>query len=76
MAFMPSPYPPTSPTSKTCACWRAPPPERFGGIDVSINNAAGIGLVGPFADVPMESHRRVVETNLFGSMNGTHAVLP
>ena len=49
--------------------------QRFGGIDVWINNA-GIGLVGPFADVPMESHRRVVETNLFGGMNGTHAVLP
>ena len=49
--------------------------QRFGGIDVWINNA-GIGLVGPFADVPMESHRQVVETNLFGSMNGTHAVLP
>jgi short-subunit dehydrogenase len=49
--------------------------ERFGGIDVWINNA-GIGLVGPFADVPMESHRQVIETNLFGTMNGTHAVLP
>ena len=49
--------------------------ERFGEIDVWINNA-GIGLVGPFADVPMASHRQVIETNLFGSMNGTHAVLP
>jgi short-subunit dehydrogenase len=49
--------------------------NRFGGIDVWINNA-GTGLVGPFADVPMDSHRRVIETNLLGSMHGTHAVLP
>jgi short-subunit dehydrogenase len=49
--------------------------ERFGGIDVWINNA-GIGLFGRYWDAPIEAHRRVVETNLFGTMNGTHAVLP
>jgi short-subunit dehydrogenase len=49
--------------------------NRFGAIDVWINNA-GIGLVGPFADVPMDSHRRVIETNLLGGMHGTHAILP
>ena len=48
---------------------------QFGVIDVWVNNA-GVGLVGPFVDVPMASHRQVIETNLFGGMNGAHAVLP
>ncbi len=47
----------------------------FPAIDVWINNA-GTGLIGRFQDSPMEDHRRVVEINLFGAMNGTHAVLP
>ncbi len=49
--------------------------ERFGGIDVWINNA-GVGVVGRFEDIPIAVHRRVVETNLIGEMNGAHAVLP
>ncbi|MFL5255541.1 MAG: SDR family oxidoreductase [Rhodopila sp.] len=49
--------------------------ERFGPIRVWINNA-GIGAVGRYVDTPMEAHRRVVETNLLGYMNGAHAVLP
>lgn len=47
----------------------------FGRIDVWINNA-GTGVVGAFADSPLELSRRTVETNLFGAMNGAHAVLP
>jgi short-subunit dehydrogenase len=49
--------------------------DAYGGIDIWINNA-GIGLFGPFAEADMEAHRRVVETNLFGTMNGATAVLP
>lgn len=49
--------------------------ERFGGIDMWINNA-GVLLAGPFSDAPIEAHQRVVQTNLFGVMNGAHAVLP
>ncbi|MBA3599477.1 MAG: SDR family oxidoreductase [Methylibium sp.] len=49
--------------------------ERFGGIDVWINNV-GIGAVGRFEQTPIEAHRRVIEVNLIGHMNGAHAVLP
>lgn len=49
--------------------------DLFGRIDVWINNA-GVGLFGPFAAAELRAHRRVVETNLFGAMNGAAAVLP
>ena len=49
--------------------------ERFGHIDVWINNA-GIGAVGAFDTTPIEAHQRVIESNLIGYMNGAHAVLP
>ncbi len=49
--------------------------ERHGGIDVWVNNV-GVGAVGRFEDTPAHAHRRVVETNLVGGMNGAHAVLP
>jgi short-subunit dehydrogenase len=47
---------------------------RFGGIDVWAN-LVGVGAVGRFEDVPMEVHRRIVEANLIGHMNGAHAVV-
>jgi short-subunit dehydrogenase len=47
---------------------------RFGGIDVWINNV-GVGVVGLFDDVPLALHRRVVESNLIGHMNGAHVAL-
>ena len=46
----------------------------FGGIDVWVNNA-GVGVIGSFAEVPIEEHRRVIETNLLGYVHGTHAAL-
>ena len=48
---------------------------RFGTIDVWAN-IVGVGAVGRFDTVPIEAHRRVVEANLIGHMNGAHAVLP
>lgn len=47
----------------------------FGRIDVWINNA-GVGLFGPFVAADVKTHRRVIETNLFGTMYGAAAVLP
>lgn len=49
--------------------------ERFGGLDVWVNNA-GLGVVGRFHEVPIEAHRRTIETNLLGYMHGAHAALP
>ncbi len=49
--------------------------EHFGRIDVWINNA-GIGAVGALNETPLESHVRVISTNLLGAVYGTHAVLP
>ncbi len=47
---------------------------RFGRIDVWINNA-GIGAIGPFWDVPVVDHARVIEVNLTGVIAGAHAAL-
>ena len=46
----------------------------LGPIDVWVNNA-GIGFYGSFVDVPDEAFRRVVEVNLFGTINGTRTAL-
>lgn len=49
--------------------------ERLAGrIDVWVNNA-GVGVIGSFTDVPMENHRRLIETNVIGTMNGAHTAL-
>lgn len=47
----------------------------FGHIDAWIN-AAGVMAFGHYEQVPVAVHRRIVETNLLGSMYGAAAVLP
>jgi NAD(P)-dependent dehydrogenase (short-subunit alcohol dehydrogenase family) len=49
--------------------------EKSGPIDVLVNNA-GVGLFGAFEATPMAQARRVFETNTFGVMAMTQAVLP
>ena len=49
--------------------------SAFGGIDVWVNNA-GTSMWGPFEEIPLESHARLIELNLLGAVNGSHAALP
>ncbi|MCI5078309.1 SDR family oxidoreductase [Oricola sp.] len=49
--------------------------EAAGPVDALVNNA-GIGVVGAFEATPMTHIRKVFETNTFGTMAMTQAVIP
>ncbi|TPW30067.1 SDR family oxidoreductase [Martelella alba] len=49
--------------------------DAAGAIDVLVNNA-GIGVVGAFEATPMAHIRKVFETNTFGMMAMTQAIIP
>jgi len=59
----------TNPASVTAAI------EAAGPIDVLVNNA-GVGLLGAFEATPIATTREVFETNTFGVMAMTQAVIP
>ncbi|MFP7761464.1 SDR family NAD(P)-dependent oxidoreductase [Marisediminicola sp. LYQ85] len=48
--------------------------NRFGSLDVWIN-CASVGAAGIFTDVPLDVHRRVIETGAIGVLNGSHVAL-
>ncbi|WP_296280881.1 SDR family oxidoreductase [Pseudoxanthomonas sp.] len=49
--------------------------EAAGPLDVLVNNA-GLGLFGAFEATPMSTVREIFETNTFGTMAMTQAVIP
>jgi short-subunit dehydrogenase len=49
--------------------------EAFGAIDVLVNNA-GYGLAGAIEEITDAEARAQIETNVFGALNLTRAVLP
>jgi len=49
--------------------------DRFGPIDVLVNNAGNF-YAGFFEEITLQDFRAQVETNLFGPLNVTRAVLP
>ena len=49
--------------------------ERFGGLDVWVNNA-GVTLLGRFEDAPADLWREVLAVNLLGCVNGARAAIP
>jgi NAD(P)-dependent dehydrogenase (short-subunit alcohol dehydrogenase family) len=49
--------------------------ERFGTLDILVNNA-GYGDLAPIENTSIESFRRQIETNLFGTIIATKAALP
>ncbi|MBF8176458.1 SDR family oxidoreductase [Herminiimonas contaminans] len=49
--------------------------EEAGPVDVLVNNA-GVGMLGPFESTSMDAVRDVFETNTFGTMAMTQALLP
>jgi len=48
--------------------------KKFGHIDVWINDA-GVGAIGPFHEVPLEDHERVLDTNLRGTLYGSYQAI-
>lgn len=49
--------------------------ERFGRLDVWVNNA-GVTSFGRFEETPPGTNHRIVQTNLLGAMHGAQATLP
>lgn len=49
--------------------------QAFGGIDVIVNNA-GYGSIGPFEAASPQQIQQQFDTNVFGLMNVTRAILP
>jgi len=52
--------------------------DRFGAIDILVNNAAIFGdiILRPFTDIPTEEYNRVMQVNAIGPFHCTKAVFP
>lgn len=49
--------------------------KRFGGLDLLFNNA-GLGVFGPFTGSAPDDWRRMIDANIYGMLNCTHAAIP
>ena len=59
-----------------CARLMAAGAEEFGGIDVLVNNAFRFDAFQSFEEVDLAIWRKIMDTNLFGSLQMTRAALP
>ena len=59
-----------------CAGLMAAATEAFGGIDVLVNNAFRFDAFQSFEEVDLAKWRKIMDTNLFGSLQMTRAALP
>lgn len=49
--------------------------DKYGQIDVLVNNA-GVQCIGPLAEIPIQAMENTFNTNVFGSVRMTQAVVP
>ncbi|CAN7024016.1 unnamed protein product [Brassica rapa subsp. trilocularis] len=49
--------------------------DKYGQIDVLVNNA-GVQCIGPLAEIPIKAMENTFNTNVFGSIRMTQAVVP
>jgi NAD(P)-dependent dehydrogenase (short-subunit alcohol dehydrogenase family) len=61
---------------EACARAAAAAVEGFGGVDVLVNNAFRFDAFKSFEEVDLAVWRKIMDTNLFGSLQMTRAVLP
>jgi NAD(P)-dependent dehydrogenase (short-subunit alcohol dehydrogenase family) len=61
---------------EACARLMAAGAEEFGGIDVLVNNAFRFDAFQSFEEVDLAIWRKIMDTNLFGSLQMTRAALP
>lgn len=50
--------------------------ERFGGLDIALNNAGSIGSSVPTPEIELEQWRETIDINLTGAFLGAHAQIP
>jgi NAD(P)-dependent dehydrogenase (short-subunit alcohol dehydrogenase family) len=61
---------------ESCRAVMAAAADAFGGIDVLVNNAFRLDVFQTFADVDLDRWRKVIDTNLFGTLQMTQAAVP